>query len=68
MKIANMNTFLYYVIISWIVIMFAFALNSMEKRDQAMAKYWEQRQSECRSMGINWDLNNKGECVQFEMY
>ena len=59
---------MYYLTIILVTFILAYAFTVMEKRDEANARYWEQRQSECRSLGNDWDLNNKGKCVQIEMY
>jgi hypothetical protein len=64
---ANMKTFIYYGSIVLIVLILAYAGHLMEKRDRATAAYWEQRQSECRSLGFEFDLNNKGKCVRSEI-
>ena len=63
-----MKTFLYYLTVAFVVFMLAYGAHMMGKRDEATAKYWEQRQSECRSLGNDWDLNNQGKCVEIEMY
>lgn len=51
--------------IAFVLFVLACGFRSLEKRDEANAKYWGQKQSQCRSLGNDWDLNNQGKCVQF---
>ena len=49
-----------------IIIVIAQMFYWTSKNDEKIAKHWEVRQSQCRSLGSNWDLNNKGKCVEFD--
>lgn len=52
-----------FIIFISLIVSISYFFHVMSVRDEANSNYWVKRQTQCRSLGYQWDLDVNGKCV-----